>query len=151
LAQNDVRQKYLDFPHFVPDYGQNRYFLSSPENPLEQSSYCFINNLRLLSEQLIQPIHPVRKNRRSMALHNSESTVIPFPPPTGFERKLRRLGALIECRCLRCGFRFIGSVSRKLAVVEQIHVCECTKKKLQRDGLSTCDSRRKLKTFKAHA
>jgi hypothetical protein len=86
-----------------------------------------------------------------MAVHNQNPTLISFPPPAGFERKLRRYGELIECRCLRCGFRFIGSVSHKLAAVERIHVCECDKKKPQRAEVSSCDNRRKLKTLRAHA
>jgi hypothetical protein len=87
-----------------------------------------------------------------MAIHKQDLKLIPFPPPpAGFERKLRRFGELIECRCLRCGFRFIGSVSHKLAAVEQIHVCECGKKKPQRAELSSCDDRRKLKILKANA
>src|SRR3954453_8141844 len=70
----------------------------------------------------------------SMASLKHDNTLIPFPPPSGFERKLRRHGALIECRCTRCGFRFIGSITHKLALVEQIHVCECTKKSAPRSA-----------------
>ena len=67
-------------------------------------------------------------SRRVMTLKN-DSGVIPFPPAAGFQRKLRRSGALIECKCVRCGFRFIGSVSHKLATVETIHVDQCSSKK----------------------
>ena len=81
-----------------------------------------------------------------MSHTKNDSSVIPFPVAPGFHRKLCRSGVLIECRCINCGFRFIGSVSHKLATVESIHVDQCSKKKSvsvrQQHG---------LKVRKAHA
>jgi hypothetical protein len=66
---------------------------------------------------------------------NRALSLVPLNPNTYFERHLRRDGALIECRCRRCGFRFIGSVSKSLATFEGIHSFICHKKKLPRSGL----------------
>jgi hypothetical protein len=66
-----------------------------------------------------------------MPIHDPKSCAIPSPTCDSFDRQLCHDGALIECRCRYCGFRFIGSVSHSLEVVEQIHFVRCTKKKPQ--------------------
>jgi len=84
-----------------------------------------------------------------MAKHKHDTSVIPFRKSGGFERKLCRYGVLIECRCIDCGFRFIGSVSHKLPTIERIHVSECKKKRTQR--FANTGDLRNLKVRKAHA
>jgi hypothetical protein len=88
---------------------------------------------------------------RFMAKHKPDSSVIPFRVSVSFERKLCRHGALIECRCVNCGFRFIGSVTHKLATIECIHVIECTKKHPKRVKVAAAAENCNLKVFKAHA
>jgi hypothetical protein len=87
-----------------------------------------------------------------MAIQVSNPTGHPFLISDGFQRRLCRFGALIECRCVHCGFRFIGSVSHSLATVESIHQHECSKKKApQRASVNATEDRRNCKVRKAHA
>jgi hypothetical protein len=88
---------------------------------------------------------------RFMAKHKPDSSVIPFRVSVSFERKLCRHGALIECRCVNCGFRFIGSVTHKLATIACIHVIECAKKQPKRVTLNAVTEISNLKIRKAHA
>jgi len=86
-----------------------------------------------------------------MAVHSSNSTH-PFLVSGGFQRRLCRSGVLIECRCMRCGFRFIGSASHSLAKVESIHRHECLKRKSpQRAALQIVEDPHNGKAMKAHA
>jgi hypothetical protein len=49
-----------------------------------------------------------------------------------FDRHLVRDGQLLECTCVRCGFRMIGGVDHSLEAIEMIHMIRCTMKKLPR-------------------